>query len=338
MPVDIDLKIINDYVETQNIAGLKTFESINRLSGGRSNPNYLLSNDDGRYVLRRQPFGTLLKTAHNVSREFRVMQALSSSVIPVPQLYHLCIDKAILGVDFYIMAYIEGDNSADFSLNHVPLDQRRITYNNMIDLLAALHNLDYKAVGLADYGVPGNYYERQYSRWEKSFRISMPAGTNHFNKLSQWLHVHLPKGSTTSLIHGDFRLDNLLFHNDTRQILALLDWELSTLGDPLSDLGYFLGILNTPSDFVIPGLKDIDRAELGIPSEAALLQRYCDATGRASIENWPFYKAFGFFRLSAICAGIQARVLQGNAVDGASILFGSLTDRVAEIGLEQLDT
>ena len=336
MSCDIDLNIINKYLKTQNLSHSFHFRDIVKLKGGRSNPNYLLISDAGKFVLRRQPFGKLQKSAHNLSREFQVLQALQKTTVPVPEVYHLCENLNVIGVVFYIMSYMEGEISSSFHLPQMSVGLRRDSYLNMIELLAELHKIEYRSIGLQYFGKEGNFYERQYHRWNKSFELSLPEGLVEFTKLSKWLNAHMPEGSITTLIHGDFRLDNMIFNKQNRNIEALLDWELSTLGDPLSDLGYFLGVLNAPSDFIFPGFMGIDRTALGIPSEDEMIDIYCKLTGRETIDNWSFYKAFGYFRLSSICAGIQSRVNQGNAVDDTSRLFGSLTAKIAEIGLQQI--
>lgn len=334
MPLNIQK--LSDYFGRLGIDQLVPVIVSEEMKGGRSNPNYLLTTKSGKYVLRRQPFGKILRTAHNLKREYIVQSALFDSKVPVPQPILFCDNKEILGVDFYVMRYVHGDNHRLFKLPGLSTELRRNIYLGMIETLANIHKVGLKEKGLADFGKSGNYFARQHYRWQKAFELSLPEGDKKFSALSEWLADHIPDESPPSLIHGDFRLDNLIFKSDTGEVKAVLDWELATLGDPLSDLGYFLGILNTPDDFVMPGLKGTDRNTLGIPEEEEMVTYYCQLTSRTNIPDLSFYKAFGFFRLSAICAGIKARVRQGNAVDPQSKLFGSLTGSLAELGIQQL--
>jgi aminoglycoside phosphotransferase (APT) family kinase protein len=321
---------------SDHISGFGQISEVKKLRGGRSNPNYLILTEKTNYVLRSQPHGKLLQTAHDMGREYRVLSSLADSKVPVPLVFCLCEDISVLGVTFYVMEYVEGDISQSFYLEQLSKEQIRTTYINMIEVLADLHKVDYSRVGLQDFGKKGNYFERQYYRWNKAFKMSIPEGIKEFDDLSKWLGKNLPTDSNRTIVHGDYRLDNLVFHPKTRAVNAVLDWELSTLGDPLSDLGYFLGIMNAPKDFFMSGFGGVDREILGVPSEVELLSLYCDKLELKNIQNWSFYKAFGYFRLSSICAGIQARVQLGNAVDPASKMFASLTAPLAKIGLSQI--
>ena len=324
-------KEVQDYLE-EKIPYLGKIDDVQALSGGRSNPNVLLIADRGKFVLRAQPSGTLLSKAHDMAREFKVLSALKDTSFPIPKVYFLCQDKSILGVDFYVMDYIEGDISQSFYLPELNNEQRRSTYIRMVEVLADLHELDTNKLGLTNYGREGSYYQRQYHRWQKAFEASGHPEVDAFTELSNWLGTHLPEKEDRVLVHGDYRLDNIVFNPDTREINAVLDWELSTLGDSLSDLGYLLGILDAPKDFIFSGFGNVDRSSFGIPEEYELLEIYCERRGIESIENWPFYKSFGFFRLASICAGIHGRVAQGNAVDPQSAVFAKMVKPLCEIG------
>ena len=326
---------LNNYLKPR-LSNFTEIQEIKKLKGGRSNPTYLLITSNNKYVLRSQPHGKLLSTAHDMGREYRILKALETTDVPVPLVFHYCDSREILGVTFYLMEYIEGDISQQFHLPHLNETDRRKTYLNMTQALATLHKIDVQKAGLDDFGKKGNYFERQYHRWLKQYHASEPEDHSAFNELAEWLGENIPKAGKRTIVHGDYRLDNLVFAKKSRKVEAILDWELSTLGNPLSDIGYFLGILNAPQDFPFSGFAEIDRTTLGIPSEEELLELYCRESNIERIENWPFYKAFGFFRLAAIAAGIQRRVILGNAVDPMSKLFGSLTGRLAEVGLDQL--
>ncbi|NNE25819.1 MAG: phosphotransferase family protein [Saprospiraceae bacterium] len=302
------------------------------LRGGRSNPNILIDADHGRFVLRAQPDGKLLSKAHDMGREYKVLSALGDTSFPCPKVYFLCQDKNILGVDFYLMDYIEGDISQSFYLPHLDNEQRRHTYIQLVEKLADLHELDVNKIGLNNYGSQGNYYERQYHRWKKAFEASGHPPNKFFSELCDWLGDHLPVTTNRVLVHGDYRLDNVVFDKGSRNIKAVLDWELSTLGDGLSDLGYLLGILDAPKEFVFPGFGNVDRKIYGMPEEFELLEIYCERRGIESIENWPFYKSFGYFRLASICAGIYGRVAQGNAIDPQSSKFAKMVEPLCKVG------
>lgn len=333
--IELDRVRLEAYLQ-QQIPGFSDLQEIQRLRGGQSNPNWLLVTQGARFVLRSQPPGKLLRSAHAMDREYRVLSSLSSTDVPVPEVYHYCGDTSVIGVTFYVMGYVAGNISHNFHLPELSLQQRRDTYLNMTRALAALHKVDVTTAGLQDFGKKGNYFQRQFHRWSKQYTDSLPEGVPALDELRQWLAAHLPKQEASrTIVHGDYRLDNLVFEPTSRQVAAILDWELSTLGDPLSDLGYFLGVLNLPADFPIRGFGGLDRQSLGIPAERELLEVYLNEMGLAKINNWPFYKAFGFFRLAAIAAGLQRRVNLGIAVDPTSKLYGSLTGKLAEIGLQQ---
>ncbi len=331
---DLDVDKLSRYLESV-IDGFSTLTGAEKFSGGQSNPTYLLTARSGRYVLRRKPPGTLLKSAHAVDREFRVMSALADTPVPVPRMRVLCEDESIIGSMFYVMDFVEGRIFWNAALPEQTPAQRTAIYDAMNQVLVDLHNVDPASVGLADYGKPGNYFERQLGRWTTQYRASETEHIPAMEKLMQWLEQNKPADDGLVCInHGDFRLDNMMFDNNSTQVLALLDWELSTLGHPYADLAYQCMQLRIPGDAAIPGLGDVDRKALGIPSERDYVQRYCERRGIAGIDNWTFYIAFAFFRLSAILQGIQKRALDGNASSDKASAYGALARPLAELGLD----
>ncbi|WP_374473607.1 phosphotransferase [Arenimonas sp.] len=305
-----------------------------KFKGGQSNPTYLIEAASGRYVLRRKPPGTLLPSAHAVDREFRVLKALHGGAVPVAQPLHLCTDESVIGSVFYLMQHVEGRVFWDPSLPELDPPARAVTYEAIIATLAALHRVDVAAVGLADYGKPGNYFARQIHRWSEQYRASETGPLPDMDALMAALAGRCPTDDgSVALVHGDFRIDNLMFHPDEPRVLAVVDWELSTLGHPLADLGYFCMALRLPRNPALPGLAGLDRAALGIPDEAALLARYSELSGRPIPADWPFVLAFSFFRLAAIAQGVAKRALQGNASSEQASQAGRMTALLAAQGL-----
>ncbi len=275
-----------------------------KFSGGQSNPTYLLSARSGKYVLRRKPPGKLLKSAHAVEREFRVMQALSSSDVPVPRVFHLCIDESVIGSVFFVMEYVRGQIFWDPSLPDLSKSQRRDIYLEMCRVLAALHQVGIDEVGLGDYGKPGDYFARQINRWTQQYITSQTESIDEMDAIIDWLPANLPADDgRVSLVHGDYRLDNMIFNAKENKIVALLDWELSTIGHPLADLAYQCMQLRMDPGKHLTGLNGIDRAELGIPTEQEYVEHYCAYCGLARIDNWSFYLVFGFFALQRFFKG-----------------------------------
>ncbi|HEV2558185.1 MAG TPA: phosphotransferase [Microvirga sp.] len=309
----LDTARLGPYLATV-IEGFGTLRSAEKFAGGQSNPTFLLTATGGRYVLRRKPPGQLLKSAHAVDREFRVMAALARTDVPVPRVLHLCEDDAVIGSMFYVMEYLEGRIFWDGTLPELEPTERGAVYDAMNAALAALHRIDPAAIGLADYGKPGSYFERQVARWTAQYRSSETHAIRPMDDLIAWLEREMPADDgRVSLVHGDYRLDNMIFAPDAPRILALLDWELSTLGHPYADLAYQCMQLRLPSEGSFRGVGSIDRRAHGIPSEEDYVARYCERTGVAGIENWSFYLAFSFFRLAAILQGVYKRALDGNA-------------------------
>ncbi|MCY6379494.1 phosphotransferase family protein [Hoeflea prorocentri] len=298
-------------------AGIKGFEGLREISKfdtGQSNPTYLLKADSGAYVLRAKPHGQLLKSAHQVDREFRVMQALSGSNVPVPQMLYLSKEDSSIGRMFFVMSYLEGRIFWQPDLPECDRDERGPIYDAMNAALAALHDVDPSAVGLGDFGKPGSYFERQLSRWSKQYKASETQPNRDMDALILWLEKHLPADDgQVSLVHGDYRIDNMIFAQDKPEILAVLDWELSTLGHPLADLAYQCMQWRLPHNTGFRGLGGLDRKALGLPSEEDYVAAYCRRRQIERIEHWSFYLAFSFFRLAAILQGVLKRALDGNA-------------------------
>lgn len=330
---ELDIDTLSRYLE-KHIDGFRGPLRAEKFAGGQSNPTYLLTADSGRYVLRRKPPGALLKSAHAVDREFRVMKALANTPVPVPNMRLLCDDESVIGSMFYVMDFVEGRIFWNPALPEQTPDQRGAIYDAMNQVLADLHSVDPQAVGLADYGKPGNYFERQLSRWTTQYRASETEHIPAMENLMQWLEQNKPADDGLVCInHGDFRLDNMMFQNNGTEVIALLDWELSTLGHPYADLAYQCMQWRIPGDAAIPGLGDIDRKALGIPSEQEYVQRYCERRGIETINHWSFYIAFAFFRLSAILQGIQKRAIDGNASSDKATAYGALARPLAEMGM-----
>jgi len=313
----LDELALASYLEA-NVEGFKGPLSATKFAGGQSNPTFKIDAESGSYVLRRQPPGKLLKSAHAVDREYRVIQALRDSDVPVPRVFHLCEDRNVVGSIFYIMEFMDGNIYGSPKLAQIESnDTRSAMYDEMNRVLAAMHSVDVDAVGLSDYGRPGNYFERQLGRWSKQYRASELDVVPEMDALIAWLEDHLPEDDgKMSLVHGDYRLDNIVFSSDNSEVITVLDWELSTLGHPYADLAHQCTEMRLPvSDDKenMSGLLGVDRAALGIPSEEEYVAKYCERVGIDKIENWSFYLAFSFFRLGAIAQGIAKRAADGNA-------------------------
>ena len=338
MAIDqLDLDKVGSYLAA-NVQGFKGLKSAEKFSDGQSNPTFLLSADSGLYVLRRQPPGELLKSAHAVDREFRVIDALRSSDVPVAKALHLCEDRDVIGSLFYLMSYERGRIFWNPALPELDNRQRSDIYDEINRVLAALHDVDVGAVGLADYGRPGNYFERQINRWTQQYRASETENIEAMNRLIEWLPANMPEDDgKVSLIHGDFRIDNMIFHPTESTALALLDWELSTLGHPYADLAYQCMQLRLGSDAVIPGLGDVDREALGIPSEQAYVAQYCQRRGLVEIPDWNFYLVFSFFRFAAILQGVLKRAIDGNASSSKAFEYGALAPKLAVMAVALIE-
>ncbi len=283
--------------------------TVTEFKGGQSNPTYRLAAASGNYVLRRKPPGKLLKSAHAVDREFRVISALHTSGFPVPRPYLLCEDEEIIGTAFYVMECVEGRIFWELDLPGLDRDERSAIYDNVNETIALLHQTDYTAIGLDDFGVPGNYFERQISRWTRQYRASETSTIDAMDQLIDWLPGNIPDDESISIVHGDYRLDNMVVHPTEPRVVAVLDWELSTIGHPLADFTYHLMAWQMPEIGIgSTGLVGKPLAQLGIPDEDAYIDQYCARTGRDGIPDRNFYSAFNFFRLAAILQGIAGRV------------------------------
>lgn len=308
------VETLREYL-SETVPELGTPLALEKFATGQSNPTYKLTTQAGLYVLRAKPPGPLLKSAHAVEREFRVMQALESTDVAVPHMVHLADDAVSpLGRAFFIMGFQEGRIFWDPALPEVPVSDRAAIYNAMGKTLARLHNVDPVAVGLGDFGKPGDYFARQTDRWTRQYRLSRVSQNGDMDGLIAWLEANLPEDDgQVALVHGDFRLDNMIFAPDDGQVMALLDWELSTLGHPLADLAYQCMQLRLPHDGGMRGLGGIARSEAGLPSEEAYVEAYCALREIERPHNWTFYLAFSFFRLAAILEGVVRRAQDGNA-------------------------
>jgi aminoglycoside phosphotransferase (APT) family kinase protein len=303
--------------------------------GGQSNPTYLVTAGSRRYVLRKKPPGTLLPSAHAVDREFHVMRALQASDVPVPRVCALCTDASVIGTAFFVMAYVEGRIFWDHSLPDVAPAERAPIFDEMNRVMAALHRMDYAAAGLADYGRPGNYLQRQIARWSAQYRASETSRIEAMERLIAWLPENIPPGEETALVHGDYHLNNLIFHPAEPRVLAVLDWELSTLGHPLVDFAYHCLDWKLPPD-MLGRLGGIDVQALGIPSMEAYVEAYCRRAGRQSIEHFDFYQAFGLFRIASVHQGIVKRIEDGS-VSSPEARAVARPAYLAELGWQQVE-
>ncbi|MGH1368317.1 MAG: phosphotransferase family protein [Maritimibacter sp.] len=303
---------------------------------GQSNPTFRLTTPQGQYVLRRKPPGQLLKSAHAVDREFRVQSALAGSQVPVAKMYALCEDADVIGSDFYIMQAVEGRNINDPRIPGATPEERRAIYAEMCRVVAAIHSVDIGAVGLTDYGPPGNYYERQISRWTKQYRAAETDVIAPMDQLIDWLNANMPEDDgQRRLVHGDYRIDNMLFEAEGTKCVAVLDWELSTIGHPLADLAALVMQWAMPPGEEGRGLEGVDRASLGIPSDEEFIAMYCEARGLDGIAHMNFYKAFAFFRMASIIQGVYKRALDGNASNPErGLRLGAAVINFASKGLE----
>jgi aminoglycoside phosphotransferase (APT) family kinase protein len=339
MPVQdrhrFDVERLAQYMRA-NVEGFAGPLQVEQFKGGQSNPTFLLGTPGKRYVLRRKPPGKLLPSAHAVDREYRVISALHRAGIPVARTWALCEDDSVIGTAFYVMDYVEGRVLWDQALPGMSPAERTAIYDEMNRVIAALHQVDYNAIGLGDYGKPGSYLTRQIGRWTKQYRASETEKIEAMEKLIEWLPAHIPSQDETSVVHGDFRLDNVIFHPSEPRILAVLDWELSTLGHPLADFSYHCMYWRlTPGEF--RGIGGLDLAALGIPSEEKYVAQYCRRTGRPGIEHWDYYMAYNMFRLAGIVQGIMGRVMEGTAVSEKAIESGKRARPMAEAGWRQVE-
>ncbi|MFA7585009.1 MAG: phosphotransferase [Novosphingobium sp.] len=298
-----------------NVSGFAGPLSVEQFRGGQSNPTYKLVTPARAYVLRRKPPGELLPGAHAVDREALVLSRLGAAGFPVAHVHGVCDDAAVIGTAFYVMDMVEGRIFWDATFPGVSREDRPAYFDAMNATIAQLHSFDPQAIGLGEYGKPGNYFARQIGRWSRQYLADELAGRNEdMDALVEWLPLNIPAGDETSVVHGDFRCDNMIFHPTEPRVLAVLDWELSTLGHPMADFAYHAMMYRMPPE-IVAGLKGADLAALNIPSEAEYVAAYCRRTGRDSIPEYEFYLAFNLFRLAAIFHGIKGRVLRGTAAN-----------------------
>ena len=332
---DLDLGALESWM-SQTTPHLGAPVQAEKFAGGQSNPTYRLRTQNGAAVLRRKPFGSILPSAHAVEREYRLMEALHPTGFPVPQPYALCEDAGVIGSPFYLMVMAEGRNIADGGLPGVSPPNRRAMYDAMIDTLAALHSIDPQAVGLGEFGKPGNYFARQVERWTKQYRAAQTDRIKEVECLVAWLPTTVPVQDRVSIIHGDYRIDNVIFAESAPEVVAVIDWELSTLGDPLADFAYLAMNWILPSDGRA-GLAGLDLDALGIPTLEVATERYCAATGRASLPDLHWYFAYNLFRLVGILQGVKKRLEQGNASGANAALMVAKIEPLAREAAAQME-
>ena len=315
---------------SDHLAGFRGPLEIRQFEGGQSNPTYFLHAASGDYVLRKKPPGQLLPSAHAVDREYRVMKALAGTVVPVPPALLMCDDASVIGTSFFIMGCVDGRVFRQPHLPGVTPDDRVAMYEDMADVLARLHGVGVSAIGLSDYGKPGNYYARQIGRWGQQYVAARTDEIPSMDRLMEWLPAHIPGGDEITIVHGDYRVENLIFHPTEPRIVAIVDWELSTLGHPLADLAYNCLTYHLPPE-ALGRAEDGDTDRSGIPDEAEYVAAYCKRTGRAGIPDWNFYLAFSMFRLASILQGVYARGLQGNAASTYALQRGAAARVIADL-------
>ena len=303
---------------------------VHRLAGGQSNPTWRIEGAERDIVLRQKPLGPVLPSAHAIDREVRVMQALRESEVPVPRVYAYSEDTAIVGAPFYLMEFLQGRVLVDQSLPGMAPDERAALYDEMNRVIAALHRIDPGSVGLADFGRAGNYFARQVARWSRQYQESRTGDIAAMDRLIEWLPRHIPAGDESAIVHGDFRLDNLVFHPQAPRVIGVLDWELSTIGHPMADFSYHCMSWHIPAA-LWRGIGGLDLRALGIPGEGEYRRRYAERTGAGSFEHWDFYLAYNLFRMAAILQGIARRARDGNAASSDAAETGRKTRPLAEL-------
>lgn len=328
-----DVAALETYL-TAHIAGFRGPLIVEQFKGGQSNPTFKLLTPSRAYVMRAKPgpAAKLLQSAHAIDREYRVMDALAETDVPVARMHTLCEDESVIGRAFYVMEFVDGRVLWDQGLPGMTPSERAAIYGEMNRVISTLHKVDYAAIGLGDYGKPGNYFARQIGRWSKQYKASETEQIDAMDRLIEWLPEHIPPDDgATSIVHGDYRLDNLIFHPTEPRILAILDWELSTIGHPLADFSYHLMSWHIKPDG-FRGIAGLDLASLGIPSQAEYVERYCKATGRGAIADMDFYLAYNMFRIAGILQGIMKRVVDGTAASAQATAAGQRARYMAELG------
>lgn len=332
---EIDAPSLADWLDA-HVEGYRGPLTIEQFKGGQSNPTYKLRTPGRDYVLRRKPPGALLKGAHAIEREYRVIAALSAVGFPVARPFALCLDESVIGTWFYVMEMVGGRIFWDSTLPTLTQGERPSYFDAMNATIAKLHLLDPPNIGLADYGKGGNYFERQIARWSRQYLEDAAAGRDsNMDRLIDWLPSHIPPGEQQSVVHGDFRADNLVFHPNEPRIIAVLDWELSTLGHPLGDFTYHLMMYRLPPR-IIGGFNGSDIKALSIPSEAEYVSAYCRRTGQEGIADLNFYMAFNMFRFAAILHGIKGRIVRGTAASSHAKSMAKNVEPLAELAWSQV--
>ena len=329
----LDIEKLSDYLTQQldEFTGIKRSKKFNT---GQSNPTYLLETAEKKSVLRKKPPGELLPSAHAVDREYRIIKALEETKVPVPRTVFLCNDESIIGTIFYVMEFVDGRIFWDPTLPEIDENKRMKVYEETVRIMAELHKIDVEKAGLLDFGKPGNYFERQVGRWIKQYRAAETESYPEVETLIAWLEKTMPDDDgLISIVHGDYRLYNMIFDHEEESMLALLDWELSTIGHPYADLAYQCMNWYIPQIGITPGLAGINLQKLGIPSEDDYVSNYCSKMGINSIPNWSFYLAFGFFRLAGIAQGVYKRSIQGNASADNAKELGAAVPILGKIAL-----
>jgi aminoglycoside phosphotransferase (APT) family kinase protein len=324
---------LQDYMR-QHVDGFSGTLAIEQFKGGQSNPTFKLTADGRSYVLRTKPgpAAKLLPSAHAIDREYRVMDALSKAGFPAAHQYALCLEEDVIGRAFYVMEYVEGRVLWDQSMPGMSNAERGLYYDEMNRVIAQLHMVDYAAIGLAEYGKPGNYFGRQIDRWTRQYKASETESIPSMDQLMEWLPHNIPPGDDTSIVHGDFRLDNMMFHPTEPRILAILDWELSTLGHPLADFSYHCMSWHIPPG-QFRGIGGLDHKALGIPSEEEYIVKYCERTDKTiRREDFAFYLAYNMFRMAGILQGIMKRYVDGTAASEQALKAGKAARPMAEMG------
>ena len=329
----LDVEKLSDYLTEQldEFSGIKKSKKFNT---GQSNPTYLLETAEKKYVLRKKPPGELLPSAHAVDREYKIIRALEETKVPVPKTVFLCNDESIIGTIFYVMEFVDGRIFWDPTLPEIDDNKRMKVYEETVSVMAELHKIDVEEAGLLDFGKPGNYFERQVGRWIKQYRAAETETYPEVETLIAWLEKTMPEDDgLISIVHGDYRLYNMIFDHREERMLALLDWELSTIGHPYADLAYQCMNWHIPQIGITPGLAGINLERLGIPSEEDYVSNYCSKMGIKNIPNWSFYLAFGFFRLAGIAQGVYKRSIQGNASADNAKELGAAVPILGKIAL-----
>ena len=329
----LDVEKLSDYL-TQQLDEFTGIKKSKKFNTGQSNPTYLLETAEKKYVLRKKPPGELLPSAHAVDREYRIIKALEETKVPVPRTVFLCNDESIIGTIFYVMEFVDGRIFWDPTLPEIDENKRMKVYEETVRIMAELHKIDVEKAGLLDFGKPGNYFERQVGRWIKQYRAAETESYPEIETLIAWLEKTMPDDDgLISIVHGDYRLYNMIFDHREERMLALLDWELSTIGHPYADLAYQCMNWHIPQIGITPGLAGINLQKLRIPSEDDYVSNYCSKMGINSIPNWSFYLAFGFFRLAGIAQGVYKRSIQGNASADNAKELGAAVPILGKIAL-----